>query len=71
MMLHYLEEAMKRDGDLRVAALPADSEAVVELSRVFEAFTTCDEAVSSFSNFPAALPRVSPFGKRGHLKKAS
>jgi ABC-type transporter Mla MlaB component len=75
MMLHYLEEAMKRDGDLRLAAFPADSEAVVELSHVFEAFTTCDEAVNSFSNFPAALPRVSPCANhsanRGTLKQAS
>jgi len=70
-MRHCLEEAMKRDGDLRIAALPAESDAVVQLSRVFEAFTTCDEAVRSFNNFPAAPSRVSPFGKRGSLKKAS
>ena len=75
MMLHCLEEAMKRHGDLRLAALPAESEAIAELRRVFEVFPTCDQAVSSFKSFTAALPKDSSyandFGNRGSLKKAS
>src|SRR6202051_3486689 len=56
MMLHCLEEAMKRDGDLRLAALSPESEVVLELmrvARVFEAFTTSDEGVRRFYAVPA------------------
>src|SRR5579864_7030729 len=56
MMLHCLEEAMKRDGDLKLASLSPESEVVLELmrvARVFEAFATSDEAVRSFNAIPA------------------
>src|SRR5579864_5594079 len=55
MMLHCLEEAMKRDGDLKLAALSPESEVVLELmrvARVFETFATSDEAVRSFHALP-------------------
>ncbi len=74
MMLHCLEKAMKCDGDLRLAGLSVESDAVAEL-RAFEAFTTCGEAVSSFNNFPPELPHVpscaNDFRSPGTLKKAS
>ena len=58
MMLHCLEEAMKRDRDLKLASLSHESKshesnAVSELERVFEVFTTPDQAVRSFNAFPA------------------
>jgi anti-sigma B factor antagonist len=80
MMLHCLEEAMKRDGDLKLAALSAESEVILELmrvARVFEAFATSDEAVHSFNGIPAeAVPQDVPwyasvFGEMGTLKQAS
>ena len=80
MMLHCLEEAMKRDGDLKLAALSPESEVILELmrvARVFEAFATSDEAVRSFNAVPAeALPQDAPwvanvFGEIGALKQAS
>jgi anti-anti-sigma factor len=80
MMLHCLEEAMKRDGDLKLAALSAESEVILELmrvARVFEAFATSDEAVRSFNGIPAeAVPQDVPwyasvFGEMGTLKQAS
>ena len=80
MMLHCLEEAMKRDGDLKLAALSPESEVVLELmrvARVFEAFTTSDAAVRSFNAIPAeAAPQDAPwyanvFGDLGALKQAS
>lgn len=80
MMLHCLEEAMKRDGDLKLAALSAESEVILELmrvARVFEAFATSDEAVRSFNGIPAeAVPPDVPwyasvFGEMGTLKQAS
>ncbi len=80
MMLHCLEEAMKRDGDLKLAALSPESEVILELmrvARVFEAFATSDEAVRSFNGIPAeAVPQDVPwyasvFGEMGTLKQAS
>src|SRR5580704_5704666 len=80
MMLHCLEEAMKRDGDLKLAALSPESEVVLELmrvARVFEAFASSDEAVRSFHAIPAdAVPQETPwcanvFGELGALKQAS
>lgn len=80
MMLHCLEEAMKRDGDLKLAALSPESEVVLELmrvARVFEAFATADEAVRSFNSVPAeAVSRSASwsanlFGDLGAIKQAS
>jgi anti-sigma B factor antagonist len=74
MMLHCLQKAMKCDGDLRLAALSVESGAVAEL-RAFEAFTTCDEAVSSFNNFsakPSCVPSYgNDFRSQGTLRRAS
>lgn len=72
MMLYCLEEAMKRDGDLKLAALSPGSEAVQELTRVFEAFATSDEAVRSFNGFSAVRElQNAPAFDLGALKKAS
>ncbi len=80
MMLHCLEEAMKRDGDLKLAALSPESEVVLELmrvARVFEAFATSDEAVRSFNAVPAeGVLQDAPwyanlFGDMGAVKQAS
>jgi anti-sigma B factor antagonist len=51
MLLHCMDEAMKRDGDLKLAALSPSSAAILELMRVdrlFEIFETADDAVRSF-----------------------
>jgi anti-sigma B factor antagonist len=51
MLLHCLEEAMKRDGDLKLAAISPASAVILELMRVdrlFEVFETCEEAMKSF-----------------------
>jgi len=77
MILHCLEEAMKCDGDLKLAALSAESDAVLELKRVFESFATSDAAVRSFNSVPAVrVLQNAPFcannfGESGALKKAS
>ena len=79
MMLHCLEEAMKRDGDLKLAALSPESEVVLELmrvARVFEAFATSEEAVRSFNTVPAegvtqgSSWYANVFGDMGALKQA-
>ena len=79
-LLRCLEEALKRDGDLKLAAVSPEAEVMLELlrvARVFESFVTSDEAVRSFNAIPAdALPQDAPwygtvFGDLGALKEAS
>jgi hypothetical protein len=58
-----LEAAMKRNGDVRLAGLPAGARALlvrIGISRLFEIFNTTAEAVSSFGRRPfhPALPDV-------------
>ncbi len=51
ILLQCMEEAMKRDGDLKLAALSPASAAILELMRVdrlFEVFKSADEAAHSF-----------------------
>ena len=79
MLLLCLEEVLKRDGDLKLAALSPEADVILELmrvARVFETFQTCEEAVRSFSAIPAdAVPRNHPwyasvFHELGALKQA-
>lgn len=80
MLLHSLEEVLKRDGDLKLAALSAEAEVFLELmrvARVFETFPTSEEAVRSFHAAPAeaasqdATWYPATFGDLGALKQAS
>lgn len=79
MLLHCLEEVLKRDGDLKLAALSPEAEVILELmrvARVFETFRTSEEGVRSFNAIPAdALAQDAPwytaFGDLGALKQAS
>jgi anti-anti-sigma factor len=79
MLLHCLEEVLKRDGDLKLAALSPEAEVILELmrvARVFEAFRTSEEAVRSFHAIPADAvaqdaPWYATFGNLGALKQAS
>lgn len=80
MLLRCLEEVLKRDGDLKLAALSPEAEVILELmrvARVFEAFSTCEDAVRSFNAIPAdAVPQDTPwyanvFGDLDVLKQAS
>jgi anti-sigma B factor antagonist len=51
LLLSCLEEAMKRNGDVKLAALPADAKAVFEstgAARLFKIFETVFEAIDSF-----------------------
>jgi len=55
VLLSCLEEAMKRNGDVKLAAIPAGAAATLELARVdhlFEAFDSTADAVNSFHRFP-------------------
>ena len=80
MLLRCLEEVLKRDGDLKLAALSPEAEVILELmrvARVFETFQTCEDAVRSFQAVPAdAVSQEAPwyanvFNEFGVLKQAS
>ncbi len=80
MLLRCLEEVLKRDGDLKLAALSPEAEVILELmrvARVFETFPTSEEAARSFNAIPAdAIPQEASwystlFGDLGALKQAS
>jgi anti-sigma B factor antagonist len=79
MLLHCMQETMKRDGDLKLAAVSPASGVIMELMRVdrlFEAFDTAEEAVQSFQACPPmAAPQAEPwfnaYGPLGDLEVAS
>jgi len=80
MLLRCLEEVLKRDGDLKLAALSPEAEVILEMmrvARVFETFPTSEEATRSFNAIPAdAIPQDAPwyanlFGDFGAVKQAS
>jgi anti-sigma B factor antagonist len=55
LMLCCLEEAMKRNGDVKLAALPPGAAAVMEeagASRLFAVYATATDAANSFNRFP-------------------
>jgi anti-sigma B factor antagonist len=59
MLLHCMSEAMKRDGDLKLASLSPQASTVLELTRtdrLFEIYDNSTDAVRSFTYFlPNAL----------------
>ncbi|MBV8208408.1 MAG: STAS domain-containing protein [Acidobacteria bacterium] len=59
MLLRCMTQAMKRDGDLKLASLSAHALAILELTRtdrLFEVYETSTDAVRSFTYFlPNAL----------------
>jgi anti-sigma B factor antagonist len=78
MLLHCLEEAMKRDGDLKLASLSRESAVILEMmrvDRVFEVFATSEDAARSFNVLPIESPTAdapwytSVFGELGIVKQ--
>jgi len=55
LLLHCLEEALKRNGDVKLAAVPpaaAVALASTGVARLFETFDTTAEAVNRFHQLP-------------------
>jgi anti-sigma B factor antagonist len=55
MLLRSMEEAMKRNGDVKLAAVSPEVAVILELTRVdrlFEIFENPSDAVESFHRFP-------------------
>jgi anti-anti-sigma factor len=64
VLIRGLEEVMKRNGDLKLAAVPPAAAVVMELTgvdRFFETYETSSEAADSFYQLPVhALQQVRP-----------
>jgi anti-sigma B factor antagonist len=77
VLLECMEDTMKRDGDLKLAALSPSCAAILELMRVdrlFEVFETADEATRSFRAIAGPeLVQTLPWYSSGYtdLKAAS
>jgi anti-anti-sigma factor len=55
LILRCLEDAMKRNGDVKLAAIPREVKTALErtgVNRLFEIFDTTEEAVKSFHLAP-------------------
>jgi anti-sigma B factor antagonist len=64
LLLGCLEEAMKRNGDVKLVGLPLTADAILGSTgenRLFEIFDTTADAVNSFHQF--ALDNISETGK--------
>lgn len=60
LLLRCMEEVMKRNGDLKLTAIPPQSAVILEMTRVdrlFEIFETCGDAVESYHRFSAQVLR--------------
>jgi anti-anti-sigma factor len=69
LMLRCLEEAMKRNGDVKLASIPAGSKAILDLtgvSRLFEIFPTPAEAVKSFHQLPVNAALLASVPQSSH-----
>jgi anti-sigma B factor antagonist len=74
MLLHCMEEAMKQNGDVKLAAVSPQVAVILQLTRVdrlFEIFEKPSDAVESFHRFPleafreiAATKDAGPIGWR-------
>jgi anti-anti-sigma factor len=69
LLLNCMEQVMKRDGDLKLAAVSLESAVILEITqvdRLFEIFESPDEAVRSFEQFPAqAFAQAQDFWQPG------
>src|SRR5689334_19449939 len=64
MLLHCMAEVMKRDGDLKLAALSPQAAVVLEMTRtdrLFEIYQTASDAVRSFRVFIPQVMTNQPF----------
>lgn len=67
MLLHCMGEAMKRDGDVKLASLSPQAAVILEMTRtgrLFEIYETSTDAARSYSGF---LPNALRQQDRNHL----
>ena len=63
LLLRCMEEAMKRNGDLKLAAITPAVAVILEMTRVdrlFEIYDSCADAVESYHRFPVRAVTTDP-----------
>jgi anti-sigma B factor antagonist len=66
MLLQCMSQIMKRDGDLKLAAVSPHAAVILELTRtdrLFEIYRSTADAIRSFSRFLPSAMRHQPFGQ--------
>lgn len=66
MLLKCMAEVMKRDGDLKLAAVSPEAGVILEVTRTdrfFEVYHSSSDAVRSFSRFLPTAMRQQPFAQ--------
>ena len=74
LLLKCMAEVMKRDGDLKLAAVPPQAAIILEMTRTdrfFEIYETSSDAVKSFSRFLPNAMRQQPFSTSTALASSS
>lgn len=69
LLLCCLEEAMKRNGNIKLAALPAGAGEILDITgvnRIFDIYDTAYDAVNSFHPIPAGAIFQTPAPMRPH-----
>jgi anti-anti-sigma factor len=64
VLLRCMSEVMRRDGDLKLAAVPPETAVILEMTRTdrfFEIYETPADAMHSFSRFLPGAMREQPF----------
>jgi hypothetical protein len=73
MLLKCMAEVMKRDGDLKLAAVSPEAGVILEVTRTdrfFEVYHSSSDAVRSFSRFLPAAMRQQPFADAAATQSA-
>ena len=66
LLLKCMGEVMKRDGDLKLAAVSPEAAVILEMTRTdrfFEVYETAADAARSFSRFVPEAMRQQPFAR--------
>jgi anti-sigma B factor antagonist len=74
VLLRCMEEAMKRNGDVKLAAVTPQAAVILQLTRVdrlFEIFENPSDAVESFHRFPVQAFRQTPASTAGFASEGS
>ena len=69
LLLCCLEEAMKRNGDIKLAALPAGARAILKFNRIanlFDIYDTTTDAIDSFHQLPTSTSARPARAARAH-----
>jgi anti-anti-sigma factor len=65
MLLYCVSQAMKRDGDVKLAAVSPQAAAILELTRTWRLFETYENSTDAVRSFSCFLPNTLRFPASG------